>query len=238
MQCSRDITEKKPDAIRSMFSAIPVRYDFLNTVLSLDLDRRWRESAVKLSGAGPGTRVLDVCTGTGVLALAFARAGCRVAGIDFSMEMLMRFRKKLRFSGRRSAGILRADALALPFADESFDVVSVAFGIRNMVDAGRGLAEMARVARPGGRVVVLEFSRPEGRLFGRVYGFYLSRILPAVGGAVSGSPFAYSYLAESIRTFPDGEAVAGMMREAGCPEVETRRFLFGAVTLYIGEKGV
>ena len=205
-----------PTEVRSMFASIAGRYDAANQVLSLGIHKGWRRSAVKLSQAAPGQRVLDCATGTGDLALEFKRAvGERgqVIGTDFCPEMIApapgkaaRARLDVRFSV--------ADALALPFGNAQFDVASIAFGIRNVADPLRCLRELARVVKPGGRVVVLEFGQPGGA-FGALYRVFSSRVMPAVGGLITGNRAAYEYLPRTAAAFPAGERFLGLMHEAG-----------------------
>jgi demethylmenaquinone methyltransferase/2-methoxy-6-polyprenyl-1,4-benzoquinol methylase len=238
---STALLDKREARIRRMFGHIAPTYDLLNHLLSLNVDRYWRWRTTRLvppSGPGP---VLDVCTGTGDLALAYDRAaGGRVSvvGSDFCHEMLVPARAKAR--QRRADGRVRyveADTQRLPFPDDTFQITAVAFGLRNVTDTDRGLAEMARVTRPGGRVAVLEFSRPKHWLFGRLYRFYFRRLLPLVGQLVSRSKEdAYRYLPASVQEFPDGEALAERMRGQGLTDVRWYPFTFGIATLYVGTK--
>ncbi|NJD63404.1 MAG: bifunctional demethylmenaquinone methyltransferase/2-methoxy-6-polyprenyl-1,4-benzoquinol methylase UbiE [Deltaproteobacteria bacterium] len=225
--------------IGAMFSSIAPKYDFLNRLLSFGRDRHWRRQAVSQVRPERGGRHLDVATGTADVALEILRrkgAGTFVAGADISMEMMKIGRRKAMVSGKEGkAAFVRAPAEALPFRDGVFDSASIAFGIRNVVDRGRGLSEMCRVVRPGGRVVVLEFSRPEGSIFGALYRFYFSRVLPRIGGLVS-KRSAYTYLPESVQSFPSPPAFAAMMQAAGCASVEYRPLTFGIVTLYVGSR--
>lgn len=225
--------------ICEMFSSIAPRYDFLNRLLSFRRDRYWRRQAV--SGAGParGGRHLDVATGTADVSLEIFRqkgAESFVVGSDISLEMMRIGREKAARAGRgRRMAFVRAPGEALPFRDGAFDSASIAFGIRNIGDRDRGLSEMCRVVRPGGRVVVLEFSTPEGALFGALYRFYFTRVLPRIGGLVS-KRGAYAYLPESVLAFPSPPAFAEMMRAAGCATVDCRPLTFGIVTLYVGTR--
>jgi demethylmenaquinone methyltransferase / 2-methoxy-6-polyprenyl-1,4-benzoquinol methylase len=225
--------------IGAMFSSIAPKYDFLNRLLSFGRDRYWRRQAVTQIPPERGGRHLDAATGTADVALEILRrkgAGAFVAGADISMEMMKIGRRKTRRSVREGkAAFVRAPAESLPFRDAVFDSASIAFGIRNVVNRGRGLSEMCRVVRPGGRVVVLEFSRPEGSIFGALYRFYFSRVLPRIGGLVSRRS-AYTYLPESVQSFPSPTAFAEMMRAAGCATVDYRPLTFGIVTLYVGTR--
>src|SRR5262249_40857163 len=219
-------------------------YDLLNHLLSLNVDRYWRWRTTRLAPpeVGPGAApILDVCTGTGDLALAYDRAArgqVPIVGSDFCRPMLLPARRK---AARRGAGermtFVEADTQRLPFPDATFQLTTVAFGLRNVTDTDRGLAEMVRVTRPGGRVAILEFSRPRGWLFGRLYRFYFTWILPRVGQAVSHSrESAYEYLPASVLEFPDGEALAAKLREHGVAEVRWHPLTFGIATLYVGTK--
>lgn len=229
----------KNRSIGEMFSSIAPKYDLLNRVLSFGRDRYWRRIAV--SGAKPdrGGRHLDVATGTADVALELLRRrgeGTYVAGADISLEMMKIGMSKATAAGKKGRiAFVKAPAEALPFADGVFDSASIAFGIRNVVDRERGLSEMCRVLKPGGRIVVLEFSRPEGSVFGFLYRFYFTRVLPRIGGLVSRRS-AYTYLPESVLAFPSPQEFAEMLRAAGCTRVEHRPLTFGIVTLYVGTK--
>ena len=233
--------DKSSDRVRRMFGEIAGRYDFLNRLLSLGIDRRWRRRTVALvppEGAAP---ILDVCAGTADLALAYRRAAGRkvhVVGTDFCLPMLERGREKCRRAGAEAdISLIEADTLSLPFPDDSFQIVAVAFGLRNLADADAGLCEMARVCRPGGRVAVLEFSVPTARPLGTLYGWYFRHVLPRIGQALArNSQAAYNYLPSSVAQFPQGEALAARMRAAGLARVEWHRFTWGVATLYVGRK--
>jgi demethylmenaquinone methyltransferase/2-methoxy-6-polyprenyl-1,4-benzoquinol methylase len=236
------LLDKREVRIRRMFGSIAPCYDLLNHLLSLNIDRYWRRCTTRHVPPTDGAPILDVCTGTGDLALAYDRAaGGRVPiiGADFCHEMLVLAGKKTR---RRQAAdricFLEADAQRLPFPDGRFQLTTVAFGLRNVTDPERGLAEMARVTRKGGRVAILEFSKPRHWLFGRLYSFYFRRILPAVGQAISRSEdSAYRYLPASVLEFPDGEALAERLRRHGLTDVCWYPLTFGIATLYVGTKG-
>lgn len=225
--------------IGEMFSAIAPRYDFLNRVLSLRQDRRWRREAVAQIRPERGGRHLDMATGTADVALEILRRNggeAFVVGSDISLEMMRIGREKTALAGRKGRiAFVRAPGEDLPFRDGAFDSASVAFGIRNVVDRERGLKEMCRVVRPGGRIVVLEFSQPEGTLFGALYHFYFTKVLPRIGGLLS-KRSAYAYLPESVQAFPPPPEFSEMMRRAGCAKVDSRPLTFGIVTLYVGEK--
>ena len=235
-----DLLDRREVRIRRMFDGIAPRYDRLNHLLSLNVDRAWRRRVTQLVPATTGP-VLDVCTGTGDLVFEYDRAcGGRVPviGADFAGEMLAAAVEKSRRRGSHPRiGFVQADAQRLPFADGTFEVVAVAFGLRNVTDTDRGLAELARVTRPGGRVAVLEFSRPRHWLFGRAYRAYFRYLLPVVGQLFSRSgEQAYAYLPASVMAFPDGEALAVRMRTAGLRHVTFTPFTLGIATLYVGTR--
>jgi demethylmenaquinone methyltransferase / 2-methoxy-6-polyprenyl-1,4-benzoquinol methylase len=216
-----------PDAVRRMFDRIAPVYDAMNRLMTAGLDRRWRRltaEAVVL----PGDRVLDACCGTGDLALACARAGGRVTGLDFSERMLDRARRKAK-----AVEWVRGDALALPFGDASFDVATVGFGVRNLDDLPRGLSELRRVLRPGGRIGVLEITRPRG-LLAPFYRLWFDGIVPLLGRALPGGS-AYAYLPASVRRFPGPEDLAALLRAAGFEDVRYRLFAGGIVVLHTGK---
>lgn len=224
--------------VRTMFASIAGSYDRANQILSLGLHHRWRQRTVRLSGARPGMRVLDCATGTGDLALEFRRAvgpEGDVVGTDFCAEMLALAPAKAERAGLPVRFEI-ADVLRLPYPGRSFDVASIAFGIRNVEDPARGLAEMARVTREGGRVVVLEFGQPGGPLFGPLYRFYSRSILPLLGGVISGQRSAYEYLDRTSSRFPSGERFLAMMRDTGAfKEVRAHAVTGGVAYVYVGE---
>jgi len=222
--------------VRQMFAAIAPRYDFANEVLSLGIHRVWRRTAVRESGVREGQSVLDCATGTGDLAIAFKRAvgpAGRVVGTDFCAEMLALAPHKAQ---RASLDIdfELADVTALPYPDASFDVSSIAFGIRNVDDPMRCLRELARVTRPAGRVVVLEFGQPWG-VFGSLFRFYSRTLLPWAGGALTGERAAYEYLPRTAAAFPCGERFLTMMRQASSfDELKATPLTFGIAYVYVG----
>lgn len=226
------------EQVREMFSSIAPRYDVTNVVLSLGIDRLWRRAAVQESGAGPGGRVLDCATGTGDLALALRRAvepGGTVVGMDFCAAMLEPAREKAHRAGLDDIRFEVGDALALPYPEGAFDIATIAFGIRNVDDPVRCLREMARVVRPGGRLVVLEFGQPDG-VWGALYRFYSRRLMPAVGGLLTGNRSAYAYLPRTAAAFPAGERFLALMDEAGTFSSRRARSLTGGVAfVYVGE---
>lgn len=225
--------------VRSMFASIARRYDRANDVLSFGVHRAWRRAAVRASGVGPGSSVLDCATGTGDLAFAFRRVvgpGGAVVGTDFCAEMLDRAREKAA-AGGGAVDFRVADALDLPFPEARFDTASISFGIRNVDDPVRCLAEMARVVRPGGTVVVLEFGQPRG-LFGWLYATYSRRVMPWLGGLLTGNRKAYEYLPRTAAAFPAGEGFLALMaRTRAFAEVDARPLLAGLAWVYRGVVG-
>jgi demethylmenaquinone methyltransferase / 2-methoxy-6-polyprenyl-1,4-benzoquinol methylase len=238
------LLDKREARIRSMFGAIAPSYDLLNHLLSLNVDRYWRWRTTRLVPPVGDAPILDVCTGTGDLALAYDRAARHrvpVVGTDFCREMLVpavdKARRARRGGGGGNVTFLEADTQRLPFADGRFQITCVAFGLRNVTDTDRGLREMVRVTRPGGRVAILEFSKPRHWLLGRLYRLYFRRVLPLVGQMVSRSrDRAYHYLPASVNEFPDGEAFAERLRRHGLTDVRWHPLTFGIATLYVGRK--
>lgn len=226
--------ELAADDVREMFDRIAPRYDLLNRTMTVGLDRRWRRDAAALADLAAGDRALDVCTGTGDLALELAgrttSAGA-VVGVDVSEQMLERGRAKAAARDVR-IGFQRADATALPLATDSFDAATVAFGVRNLPSLEDGLAEMTRVVRPGGRVVVLEISTP--RRLAAFYGVWFDRLVPAIGATLGRDAAAYSYLPASVRRFPAPADLAEHMFDAGLADVRWRLLAGGIVTLHWG----
>jgi demethylmenaquinone methyltransferase / 2-methoxy-6-polyprenyl-1,4-benzoquinol methylase len=223
-------------AVADMFTAIASTYDLLNHLLSLNVDRHWRNVTVRALAPGREDLVLDLCTGTGDLALTLARrTGAGVVGADFSSGMLAVAREKIARRNLRLP-LVQADALALPFAAASFSGAMVAFGVRNFEDLDAGLREMARVLVPGGKLAVLEFSSPDRSLFGHLYQFYFRRVLPLVGRLVSGASGPYTYLPATVEGFPDAAAFAGKLRAAGFEVLEQRRLTGGIATLHLARK--
>jgi demethylmenaquinone methyltransferase/2-methoxy-6-polyprenyl-1,4-benzoquinol methylase len=230
--------------VRGMFGRVAHRYDLANHLLSLNIDRWWRARTVRRVApvlGRPGARVLDICCGTGDLVLALQRrSGGPVLGSDFCHPMLLAAGEKVvgrRVAGRSPVALFESDALELPVRDSSLDLLTVAFGFRNLANYAAGLAEMRRVLRPGGMAAILEFTEPPNAAFAAVYHFYSRRILPWIGGALSGSRDAYRYLPESVRKFPRAAALAEDMRRAGFSDVEFEYFTGGIVALHLGRVG-
>jgi demethylmenaquinone methyltransferase/2-methoxy-6-polyprenyl-1,4-benzoquinol methylase len=223
-----------------MFDAIAPRYDFLNHLLSAGLDVRWRRRAIDALALTGSERLLDLCTGTGdlaIAALAATRRASRVVGVDFSGAMLAIAREKVghgRAAGR--VALVRGDATRIPLADRSVDAVTIAFGIRNVESPWSACAEMLRVLRPGGRLAILEFAVPTTPLFGPVYRWYIANVLPRIGRAVSRHDGAYAYLPASIDAFAAPDEFVKILRQAGFGEVSADRLTFGSVILYTARR--
>jgi demethylmenaquinone methyltransferase/2-methoxy-6-polyprenyl-1,4-benzoquinol methylase len=226
--------------VRGMFGRVAPRYDLANHLLSANIDKYWRAHTVaKVRDIlrRPDARVVDLACGTGDLLVALEReAGRGLVGSDFCHPMLAGARSKLARLGLRST-LVEADALALPLPDASVDLITIAFGFRNLANYRAGLTEMRRVLRPGGAVAILEFTQPPNKAFAAVYNWYSRKVLPVIGGAISGARDAYTYLPESVRKFPEAEGLAGMMRECGFGAVEWEYLTFGIVGLHLGRVG-
>ena len=221
---------KDPARVSGMFDEVAPAYDRSNTILSLGNDRLWRIATTRAVAPKPGQRILDLAAGTGASAVSLARSGAEVVAADFSPGMLAEGRR--RHGGIPNLSFVEADATALPFDDGVFDTVTISFGLRNVNEPKRALAELLRVTAPGGRLVICEFSHPPARAFAALYAFYNNRVLPAVARAVSSNADAYDYLNESIRDWPDQAALAGWIRDAGWTDVAHRNLSFGIVALH------
>lgn len=224
-------------AVQEMFSRIALRYDLLNSLLSLGLDRSWRREAARVALEGEAQDLLDAATGTGELALELKRLspGSTVTALDFARPMLDIARQKLEGSGL-AVELVSGDVLELPFEDCSFDAVTIAYGLRNLADRRAGLLEMKRVLRPGGRLVVLEFPPPPEGLFGRLFAAYFRYALPFLGGLISGSRPAYDYLPASVLAFPRPSELAALIRDVGFTGVRYRLLSLGVSAIHVGEK--
>jgi demethylmenaquinone methyltransferase/2-methoxy-6-polyprenyl-1,4-benzoquinol methylase len=222
---TRASLDKDPAEVAAMFDEVAARYDLTNTVLSLGQDRGWRTAVARALDLQPGQRVLDLAAGTATSSAALAKSGATVVGCDFSLGML-------RQGLGKGVDLVAGDALKLPFADASFDAVTISFGLRNVASAVDALRELRRVTKPGGRLVVCEFSHPTWKPFRTVYVEYLMKALPAVATKVSSDPAAYVYLAESIRAWPDQPALAAVLEQAGWNAVEWRDLTGGIVALH------
>jgi demethylmenaquinone methyltransferase / 2-methoxy-6-polyprenyl-1,4-benzoquinol methylase len=236
------MVDKSGDRVRQMFAEIAPRYDLMNHVLSLNIDRHWRSKTLRILNLQPGDAVLDTCTGTGDLAIAMARrlgTESSVIGSDFCNEMLDIAKTKLakKLPNHRRVEFVQADTQQLPFNDNQFQAVTVAFGLRNVAVTEQGLSEMTRVCKPGGQVAVLEFSKPTVFGLRHVYNAYFLHVLPRVGQRLAKNEHsAYRYLPESVREFPSGDALAAMMRDAKLRDIRMIPMTLGVVTLYIGIK--
>ena len=229
---SRADLDKRPGDIAAMFDGIAERYDLINDVLSLGQDRHWRRVVAAAVAARPGQVVLDIAAGTGTSSRALTRAGAQCVACDFSLGML-------QAGARSQAGTVSyvaGDGLALPFRDQSFDAVTISFGLRNMADPGAGLAEMLRVTRPGGRLVICEFSHLANHRLDAVYSRYLAAALPLVARRLSGSGEAYSYLAESIADWPDQRELARRIGAAGWAATAWRNLTMGVVAVHRAQR--
>ena len=248
--------EGRAAKVNELFTGIARRYDLLNDLQSLRLHRRWKRRLIQLAGPRPGLRALDVCCGTGDLALALARWGAETVGLDFSEAMLEVAaarsgrgeargpRDGCRVSrgeggGRRFDGIrfVRGDAQRLPFGDNSFDIVTVGYGLRNLANWEAGLREMQRVARPGGRLLVLDFGKPDNPLWRGLYFGYLRLLVPLLGGVFGGSASAYAYIHESLAHYPAPQVLAVRMRQLGLAKVGVMSLLGGVMAIHCAEKG-
>ncbi|MET9599889.1 MULTISPECIES: demethylmenaquinone methyltransferase [unclassified Streptomyces] len=228
---TRASLDKQPHEVASMFDGVAANYDLTNDVLSLGQARLWRKEVAKAVGARPGHTVLDLAAGTATSSLPFAATGAYVVPCDFSLGMLMEGKKKHAW-----LPLTAGDATKLPFKDDSFDTVTISFGLRNVQDTDAALRELYRVTKPGGQVVICEFSQPTWAPFRTVYIEYLMRALPPVARAVSSNPDAYVYLAESIREWPDQPALAALLQKAGWSKVAWRNLSGGIVALHRGTK--
>jgi demethylmenaquinone methyltransferase/2-methoxy-6-polyprenyl-1,4-benzoquinol methylase len=236
------MVDKSGDRVRQMFADIAPRYDLMNHVLSLNIDRHWRSKTLRILDLKPGDRVLDTCTGTGDLAIAMSkRLGhtSKVIGSDFCAEMLEIAKKKSQKSdlSQEQVEFIEADTQKLPFDDSVFNAVTVAFGLRNVAVTETGLSEMVRVCKPGGKVAVLEFSKPTVFGLKHAYNAYFQYVLPRIGQSMSKNEHsAYRYLPESVQEFPSGEELAKIMRHVGLRDIQLIPMTFGVVTLYVGSK--
>ncbi|GIH22420.1 demethylmenaquinone methyltransferase [Acrocarpospora phusangensis] len=231
---TRASLDKQPHEVAAMFDRTARRYDLVNDVLSMGQDRLWRRATARAVDAGPGELVLDLAAGTGTSTDAFTTLGARAIACDFSLGMLRTGVAKHGGSGLSGGGLtfVAGDALRLPFADGVFDAVTISFGLRNVADTDQALTELLRVTRPGGRLVICEFSRPTVKTFDVIYTQYLMRLLPQVARAVSSNPDSYEYLAESIRDWYDQAELAQVIQTAGWRRVAWRNLSLGIVALH------
>ena len=232
-------TTEHADRVREMFASIAARYDLLNHLLSGNVDKRWRRlvaQALRGTLDDGEARLLDVACGTGDLSLTLSRAGqARIVGIDFCRPMLEIAATKTVGSDHRIP-FIEGDALDLPFADCSFEAATIAFGLRNLASVEAGIKELLRVLKPGGRVAVLEFSKPRTPVLRSLFKFYFTKVLPKFGGLISGSKSAYQYLPDSVSRFPDQLELASLMKEAGFENVSYRNLTWGIAALHLGTR--
>ena len=231
--------DKQPGDVAAMFDAIAGRYDLLNDLLSGGQVRLWRRAVARITGAGPGDRVLDLAAGTATSSLSFTATGADCVACDFSLGMLQAGQSRLadREQGNPGRlGLVAGDALRLPFRDEAFDAVTISFGLRNVADTGQALAEMRRVTRPGGRLVICEFSTIAIAPVDMLYRRYLINVLPAIARRAARSPEAYQYLAESITDWPDQRELAGLIEAAGWSAVRWRNLSLGVVAVHVARR--
>lgn len=225
---------KDPRRVSGMFDQVAKGYDRTNTVLSLGNDQLWRVATTRAVAPRPGQRILDLAAGTGASSVSLAKSGAEVVAADFSPGMIAEGERRHR--GIRNLSFVEADATALPFDDDAFDAVTMSFGLRNVNEPKKALAELLRVTKPGGRLVICEFSHPPSPAFNGLYRFYNDRILPGVARAVSSNAEAYDYLNESIKDWPDQRTLSGWIRETGWTDVAYRNLSFGIVALHRARK--
>ena len=237
-------SEQRAAKVNDLFATIASRYDLINDVQSFGLHRQWKRRVVELAAVRPGDRALDVCCGTGDLAFALAARGATVTGLDFSEPMLAVAERRLaevqslmsRAGESLRVDFLRGDAMRIPFPDAMFDIVTVGYGLRNLASWETGLSEMARVAKPGARVVVLDFGKPDNRLWRSVYFGYLRLFVPVLGLIFCRNAGAYAYILESLKHYPAQQGVAARMRQLGLGKVQIINLLGGAMSINCGEK--
>ena len=233
------------EKVRELFAAIASRYDLMNDVQSFGLHRRWKRRLAALARVGPGKRALDVCCGTGDVAFELAVRGAQVVGLDFNPAMLELAKRRARARDGLHSGIcagtpnpvfVLGDAQQLPFADNTFDAVTVSYGLRNLASWALGLVEMTRVVKVGGRVLVLDFGKPQNGFLRKLYFAYLGAVVPVLGKAICGDGFVHDYLLESLKRFPAQQGVAAKMRELGLAEVDTINIICGVMSITVGRK--
>ncbi|MDZ4667815.1 MAG: bifunctional demethylmenaquinone methyltransferase/2-methoxy-6-polyprenyl-1,4-benzoquinol methylase UbiE [bacterium] len=232
------LNTSKKEQVEDMFNSIAPKYDFLNRFLSLGIDRGWRKKAISYLKPLAPKMILDVATGTGDLAIeAMNLNPDKIVGLDIAEQMLVYGREKIAAKGwSQKIEMIRGDSEQLPFPDNNFDAITVAFGVRNFQNLVKGLAEMNRVLKPGGRLVVLEFSKPSAFPFKQVYNFYFTYILPVMGNLLSNSKNAYTYLPESVKHFPEGADFIAFLKDAGYKNMIVKPLTFGTCSLYIADK--
>lgn len=219
--------ERRAAEVRNLFGSIARRYDLINDLQSFWLHRLWKRKLIRLAAPRSGERALDICCGTGDIAAGLAQRGATVCGLDFSAEMLRIAARK-----RPQPFWIQADAQQIPFRDECFDIVTVGYGLRNLADWGRGIAEMRRVARKGGRLMILDFGKPQNPLWRSIYFAYLRRVVPVHGKIFCRNAAAYAYILESLEDYPAQEGVAAELRKIGCAQVQTINLLGGIMSIH------
>ena len=230
---------QRAEKVRQLFGLVATRYDLMNDMQSFGLHRCWKNYLVDLANVRPGERALDVCCGTGDLALALATRGAKVVGLDFSEPMLNVARDKIqKLKSKAAVNFIQSDALNIPFPDASFDLITVGYGLRNLSSWEAGLAEMVRVAAPGARLLVLEFGKPDNALWRWIYFSYLKLFVPLLGLVFSRNASAYSYILESLKHYPAQRGVEARMRALGLVNVRVMNFLGGAMSINYGEKAI
>lgn len=228
--------EQRAAQVNRLFATIAPRYDFINDLQSLGLHRRWKRWLARLAAVRPGDQALDLCCGTGDISFALAQHGATVTGLDFSQEMLAVAEQRNPKSEIRNPKFLQGDAQKLPFADGMFDIVTVGYGLRNLTSWETGLAEMVRVAKPGARLLVLDFGKPANALWRTLYFSYLRVCVPVFGLLFAGKASAYAYILESLKHYPAQRGVEAKMRELGLTNVRVENILGGAMSINYGEK--
>lgn len=234
----QDKDESKKQQVATMFNNISGKYDFLNHFLSMGIDKVWRKKAVKLLESVQPRQILDIATGTGDFAIEALKLNPeKVTGVDISEGMLEVGRKKLGKKGLNDKiELLSGDSENLQFETNTFDAITVGFGVRNFENLEKGLAEMLRVLKPGGKAVILEFSKPSSFPFKHIYNFYFFRVLPRFGRAISKDKAAYTYLPDSVQAFPEGKKFKSILRSLGYHDVKDKRLMFGIASIYYGTK--
>jgi demethylmenaquinone methyltransferase/2-methoxy-6-polyprenyl-1,4-benzoquinol methylase len=227
--------EQRAARVADLFGAIAPRYDLINDLQSLGLHRHWKKLLVRMAGVKSGEKALDLCCGTGDIAFALNGAGAEVIGLDFSPAMLEVARARGR-QGGRTVQFIVGDAMQIPFEDNRFDIVSIGYGLRNLSSWARGLEEMVRVLRPGGRLLALDFGKPESGLWRRIYFAYLRMVVPLFGKVFCNDSETYAYILESLKVYPGQRAVAEKLKSLHCCEVVTRDLLGGAMSIHFARK--
>ena len=230
--------EERAAKVNALFASIARRYDLLNDLQSFGLHRRWKRRVAELAAAGPGVRALDLCCGTGDITFALARRGAETTGLDFSQQMLEVAASRLSRSPSSNLKFMQGDAQQIPFPGNSFDIVTVGYGLRNLASWECGLDEMFRVARPGGRLIVLDFGRPANALWRKIYFLHLKLSVPLIGWLFCGNVQAYAYILESLQQYPAQLAVAKKMRQLKLANVRIINLLGGAMAINYGEKPI